>query len=85
MGSRPSCRELVECLADYLSGALPSDALSACGRHLATCPSCANYAKSYMETIRLGKAVLRFGDEPAPVEVPEELVQAILEARERAS
>lgn len=81
MESKLSCRELVGFLADYLSGELPPDERSAFGDHLARCPSCVNYTKSYAETIRLGKAALRCGNEPVPDEVPEELVQAILQAR----
>jgi anti-sigma factor RsiW len=48
--------------------------------HLASCPSCVAYMKSYRATWRLGQDALR-GDEPAPADVPEDLVRAILAAR----
>jgi hypothetical protein len=39
---------------------------------------------SYTRAIELGKAVFRHPDEPVPEEVPDDLVRAILAARERA-
>jgi len=76
-----SCREFVEFLADYLSGRLPPGRLAVFNAHLAACPSCVSYAKTYAEAIRLGKRVAK-ADEPAPADVPPELVQAILAARD---
>lgn len=80
-----SCREFVEFLADYLSGELPAEQIVAFEAHMAQCPSCVIYAKTYQETMRLGKAALRCNDEPVPAEVPDELIQAILAARKGSS
>ncbi len=78
-----TCREFVEFLADYLEGRLPEDQLARFNGHLAACPSCVSYARSYKDTVRLGKSVLPRREEPVPGDVPEDLVQAILAARDR--
>jgi predicted anti-sigma-YlaC factor YlaD len=74
-----TCREFVEFLDDYLEGRLPEHVVAHFHEHLATCPSCVSYARSYQDTVRLaGQA---FGEDGAVDGVPEELVQAILAAR----
>jgi len=85
MKRRRNCRELVEFLADYLSGELPSEQRAAFDEHLTRCPSCVSYTSTYLQALRLGRAVMSGEDEPAPAEVPEELIQAVLAARERVS
>jgi RNA polymerase sigma-70 factor (ECF subfamily) len=52
--------------------------------HLLLCRECRDYLMSYTRAIELGKAVFRHPDEPVPEEVPDDLVRAILAARERA-
>ncbi len=76
------CREFVEFLDDYLSRTLPPDQRAAFDAHLAVCPPCVNYIKSYQEAIRLGRAALPDSDEPVPEEIPEDLVRAIVAARD---
>lgn len=80
-----SCREFVEFLADYLSGELPAEQIAVFDAHMAQCPSCVIYAKTYQESIRLGKAALLCSEEPVPAEVPDALIQAILAARKKSS
>ena len=82
MGHELSCREFVEFLADYLSGELSPVQLAAVNAHLAQCPSCASYMTTYLEVMKLGRAALRCDDAPVPADVPEDLVRAILAARE---
>jgi anti-sigma factor RsiW len=82
MSHRLTCREFVEFLADYLEGRLPQERLASFNRHLAGCPSCVAYARSYQDAVRLGREALRGPDEPVPADVPEELVRAILAARD---
>jgi len=77
-----TCRELADFLADYFAGELGLDERSAFERHLAECPDCAAYLRSYAETIRLARDA--YTDDPVPAGVPEELVRAILAARERS-
>lgn len=77
-----TCEEAFDFLAAFLDGELPDDTRLAFERHLAMCPPCVAYLDSYRETIALGRAAC--GSEAAE-EVPEELVNAILAARERSS
>jgi anti-sigma factor RsiW len=45
------CRELIEqFLMDYVSRALLPEQEAAFDQHLAQCPSCVNYLRSYQET-----------------------------------
>jgi anti-sigma factor RsiW len=83
MQTRLTCRELVEFLAEYLEGRLREAERARFDRHLATCPSCVSYARSYQDSVRLGKSAFSCPDERVPDDVPEDLVRAILDARER--
>ena len=78
-----TCREFIEFLMEYLSGEISEAERTRFDKHLAVCPACVAYLKSYQETVKLGKAVFAHPEEPVPEEVPEELVQAILSARLR--
>ena len=79
-----TCRDFVDFLDDYLSGSLPEDRRAEFNAHLAQCPSCVAYMKTYRASIELGRAVLTRSEEAVPEEVPEELVRAILAARKKA-
>jgi anti-sigma factor RsiW len=79
-----TCREFVEFLDDYLSGALHTARRSLFDRHLAACPDCRHYLDSYRKTVLLGRAAFCEDEGPVPREVPEDLVKAILAARPAA-
>ena len=79
-----TCREFVEFLEDYLAGALSEERLAEWNSHLAQCPSCVAYMKTYRAAIQMGREVLRATDDSVPEDVPETLVQAILAARKKA-
>ncbi|HZE88404.1 MAG TPA: zf-HC2 domain-containing protein [Verrucomicrobiae bacterium] len=76
------CRDFVEFLDDYLFATLGEERRAVFEAHLAVCPPCVSYMKSYLATIRLEKAAFDAPDQPVPSEVPEDLVQAILKARD---
>ena len=76
-----TCREFADFMADYLSGELPAAVKSAFDYHLTLCVNCRKYLTSYQETVRLGKRAFDDDSAPPPAEVPEQLVQAILQAR----
>jgi anti-sigma factor RsiW len=82
MESTVTCREFVEFLAEYLAGRLPPGRSATFDAHLAECPSCLRYTRTYRQTIRLGQDAFRCPDERVPAGVPEDLVRAILAARE---
>lgn len=77
------CRHIVEFLVDYLDGSLEAEPRQEFERHLAACPNCVRYLKSYGATIRLGKSAM-CGPTDAPKEpMPEDLVKAITAAMHR--
>lgn len=84
MSARPyiTCNELIEFLHLYVSGELPPDSAAEFDRHLSVCPSCVNYLQTYRDTIALGKAAFEDPDLPAEECAPEELIAAVLDARD---
>lgn len=75
-----TCRELIDFLMAYCDGELPADQRAIFEEHLACCPPCVAYLKTYQQAVCLGKAACAEEDRGAK-EVPEELVKAILAAR----
>jgi len=75
-----TCREVADFLADYLAGQLGADERLNFEAHLAECPECVTYLRGYTETIRLARDA--YADDPAGV--PDELVRAVLDARQRS-
>jgi anti-sigma factor RsiW len=75
-----TCEALITFLFEYLSSELTPERERAVEEHLAECPSCVAYLKSYKRAMALGRAAL---GEPAerPAELAPELVRAILGAR----
>lgn len=83
LGPEITCREFVEFLDDYVSRVLPEAARMAFDAHLAACPSCVAYMKTYQATVRAGKGGFASREGSAPADVPEELVRAVLAACRR--
>jgi anti-sigma factor RsiW len=76
-----TCRRFVEFLNAYLDGELPAAARDAFQAHLAECPACVTYLRTYETTVRLGKAAFTDLDGAVGSDVPEDLVRAILDAK----
>lgn len=76
------CRECDEFLVDYVSGDLAPDVLATFELHLSRCRNCRTYLEQYRLTIRAGKRACE-AVRAAKVDMPEELIQAILAARPR--
>ena len=74
-----TCQELVEFLSRYLDGELPEAERGVFEKHLKDCPPCEVYLDSFKEAIRLGREVC---SEEACDDMPENLVKAILAARD---
>lgn len=77
-----TCEEVITFLLAYLSDELSPAQEHEFERHLAVCPSCVSYIKTYQATVRLGKAALGGADEETPAALGRELARAILGARQ---
>lgn len=77
-----ACGEVITFLFEYLDEGVPAQRRLEFDRHLAICPSCQNYVDSYRETLRLVQRSAALDEAEIP-EVPQELVDAILEAERR--
>ena len=62
----------------YLDNELPAEQRAEFDRHMAVCPSCVDYLKTYEKTVLLARSM---ADDRVPDEVPESLIAAILQAR----
>ncbi len=76
-----SCQQLIDFIMSYLDGELPAAQRAEFERHMSACPSCVDYLHTYEKTVSLVKTCT---NDAVPDEVPESLVQAILEARKRS-
>ncbi|MBK8267683.1 MAG: zf-HC2 domain-containing protein [Planctomycetes bacterium] len=76
-----SCREIVDFLLDYSSGEQDAPTRERFEQHIAVCPPCVTFMKTYEQSVKLGKAAL---GEPCE-EIPPELVKAIIAARDKTS
>jgi anti-sigma factor RsiW len=76
-----TCQEFIEFLWKYLDRKLPPEQRFTFDAHMAVCPDCVNYLQNYRETVRLGQETLGACCDPVPPDVPEDLIQAILDAR----
>jgi anti-sigma factor RsiW len=80
-----TCRDFIEFLMEYLSDGLSAEERAIFDAHLAECPWCVAYLKTYCETVVLGKAALAEPEKGIPEDVPEDLVQAVLAARRKGA
>jgi anti-sigma factor RsiW len=72
---KPTCRQLLAFLDDYVAGELDAEHAEGFEWHLARCPSCVAYVASYRETIRAA----HHASAPVGIEdVPADLLTAIL-------
>jgi anti-sigma factor RsiW len=73
------CRECDEFLVDYVAGELPADVLATFELHVSRCTNCRIYLEQYRATIKAGKTACEAAK--GGLQIPEELIQAILAAR----
>jgi anti-sigma factor RsiW len=76
-----TCQEVAEFLMDYLNGELAQKQREVFEEHLGTCPDCVAYLRSYEITIKATQAACAPVRDPAANEVPEDLIRAILAAK----
>ena len=77
------CREFTEFIVDYLMGALPEETRALFERHISRCDNCRSYLSNYQATLALEQEAFVEEDAEIPEGVPEDLIQAILNARPR--
>jgi anti-sigma factor RsiW len=78
-----TCREVITFLLQYLSDELPPEKVIEFEEHLAVCPSCVAYLRSYRESVRVARAAF----ELAPLQAgdTEALVSVIMAALGRSN
>lgn len=84
-----TCREIADFLLGYLERDLDDQVLAEFDSHMQRCPPCEHYLEGYRETIEL---VRRCGKAECDAEAkakfqrpPEDLIQAILKAKQSTS
>lgn len=79
-----TCREFIEFLMAYLDMEVNPEQRAEFDRHLAVCPSCRAYLESYKRTVALGASAFNDEDADLPPSVPQDLINAIMAARQKA-
>lgn len=77
-----TCREFEETLDDYLDGELGPVARRMVDLHIRTCPLCKRYLRAYDKARYLAVDALNYSDDKALDQIPEDLVHAIIAARD---
>lgn len=75
-----SCQEVIDFMADYREGELDPGIRRRFEEHLAVCPPCRDYLKTYESAVTMAKDLCHDPQHS----VPEDLVQAILRACRQA-
>ena len=79
-----TCKQLIESLHEYLEGRLSPTKRLTFFLHFFCCGHCRAYLSNYEATIDASKqAFVKLEIDPGSPEVPEDLIQAILKAREK--
>lgn len=77
-----TCGEVEDILFDYVEGNLSGYALLKFEFHIKACRECRDYLAAYRKSIELGSEILGPSKDPAPDDLPSDLVNAILAARD---
>jgi predicted anti-sigma-YlaC factor YlaD len=77
-----TCKEFEGFVLDYLEDDLPLAQRSVFELHMRLCRECRDYLAAYQRAQELGIATLGSDEEAVPDDVPEDLVKAILDARD---
>ena len=77
-----TCEQFENFILAYLEDELPGRQRRVFEFHLKICRECRDYLAAYRRTVALGKAALADDrSAPVPADVPEDLIKAILDAR----
>ena len=77
-----TCRQFENFILAYLEGELPDRQQFIFELHLKVCHECRDYLAAYRRTIEISKRAFEEPDRPVPDDVPEDLLKAILAARD---
>ena len=77
-----TCGEVEAVLLDYAEGQLSPYARFKFELHIKMCRECWDYLAAYRKSMALSSEVLGAADDPAPDDLPEELVDAIMAVRD---
>ena len=77
-----TCRQFEDFIVAYLEGELPERQRFVFDLHLKVCRECRTYLAAYERTIEVSKRAFEDPDQAVPEEVPEDLVKAVLAARD---
>jgi len=77
-----TCKEFEDFVLSYLDDELSTRQKSVFEWHLRLCRECREYLAAYERTREITSAISLLPDESAPDDVPEDLIKAILDARE---
>jgi len=75
-----TCREVIDFIEAFRTGELPAEQRREFQIHIDVCPPCVSFLDTYETTIKLEKCCR---DDSADIEVPPELIKAILASREK--
>lgn len=78
-----TCQEFEDFVQDYVDGKLSADQQSLFEWHIRLCRECRQYLQAYQRTLEISRAVFPAPDAPVPDDVPEDLIKAILNARNK--
>ena len=78
-----TCKEFEDFVQRYLDGELTGSQKSKFEWHMRICRECREYLAAYQRTMELGRAVFNSECAPVPDDVPEDLIKAILDARNK--
>ncbi len=76
-----TCRQFEAFLLAYLEGELPEKQRLVFKLHLKVCRECRDYLAAYRRSVEVSKRAFEDPDRPLPDAVPEDLVKAVLAAR----
>ena len=77
-----TCKQFEDFILAYLEGELPGRKKIVFELHLKICRECLDYLAAYQRTIEVSKRAFEDPDQLVPEDVPEDLIKAILAARE---
>lgn len=69
-----TCRELADCLLEYLAGELDGELCATLRGHLDACPHCVHFVATYQITIAVSR---RLPGAPLPTQLLERLQEAV--------